>query len=257
MTCKILCLANQKGGVGKTTTAVNLAACLATAERRTLLVDCDAQGNASSGLGIDRESLRGRNLYHALMDGVPIQDVIRPTQLKHLDIVPADQDLIGVEIEFVAMEDREKKLRHSLREAGIHYEFIVLDCPPSLGFLTINALVASDCLIVPMQCEFYAMEGLGLLLNTARLVRERWNPALRLGGILLTMFDARNLLSHRVSEDVKRHFGGKVFRTVIPRNVRLSESPSHGLPIVLYDIRSKGAAAYMEWTQEILNNGRI
>jgi len=171
--------------------------------------------------------------------------------------VPADQDLIGVEIEFVAMEDREKKLRRSLREAGINYEFIVLDCPPSLGFLTINALVASDCLIVPMQCEFYAMEGLGLLLNTARLVRERWNPALRLRGILLTMFDARNLLSHRVSEDVKRHFGGKVFRTVIPRNVRLSESPSHGLPIVLYDIRSKGAAAYMEWTQEILNNGRI
>jgi len=170
--------------------------------------------------------------------------------------VPADQNLIGVEVEFVTMENREKRLRQSLKGSDIDYDYIVLDCPPSLGFLTINALVAADDLIVPMQCEFYAMEGLGQLLNTAGLVKARWNPELHLAGILLTMFDARNLLSHRVSEDVKRHFKDKVFRTVIPRNVRLSESPSHGLPIILYDVRSRGAASYMELTQEILSKRR-
>jgi len=254
---KTICIANQKGGVGKTTTAINLAATLAAAEKKTLLIDCDSQGNASSGMGIEQETIREKNLYHSLSGRVPLREVIVGTQIPHLDIVPANQDLIGVEIEFVNLEDREKKLRNLLKKLDAAYDFIIIDCPPSLGFLTLNALVASDYLIIPLQCEYFAMEGLGYLLNTVRLVKSRLNPSLTLGGILLTMFDTRNLLSHRVSEDVKKHFGKKVFNTIIPRNVRLSESPSHGLPIIMYDIRSRGAIAYMELSREILANGRI
>jgi chromosome partitioning protein len=254
---KIICMANQKGGVGKTTTAINLAASLAAAERRTLLVDCDSQGNATSGMGINEASIRAKNLYHSLIDQIPLREVIVGTQIPHLDLVPANQDLIGIEVEFISLEDREKRLRNLLRELDTAYEYIIIDCPPSLGFLTVNALVASDYLIVPLQCEYFAMEGLGHLLSTMGLIKNRLNPTLRLGGILLTMYDSRNLLSRRVSEDVRSNFGNRVFRTVIPRNVRLSESPSHGLPIILYDIKSRGAISYMELAQEILANGRM
>jgi len=254
---KIICISNQKGGVGKTTTAINLSASLAAAEKKTLLIDCDSQGNATSGMGIDRDSISKKNLYHALIGAVPLKDVIVGTQIPHLDVAPANQDLIGIEIEFVHLEDREKKLRGILHQLDTLYDFIIIDCPPSLGFLTVNALVVSDYLIVPLQCEYFAMEGLGHLLNTVRLIKARLNPTLTLGGILLTMFDSRNLLSHRVSDDVRKHFDKAVFRTVIPRNVRLSESPSHGLPIILYDIKSRGAVAYMELAREILTNGRM
>lgn len=254
---KIISIANQKGGVGKTTTAINLSASLATAEKKTLLIDCDSQGNASSGMGIDRDVIHKKNLYESLCGNLPLKDVIVNTQIPHLDIVPANQDLIGIEVEFVHLEEREKRLRYLIKGLHAPYDYIILDCPPSLGFLTVNALVASDFLIVPLQCEYFAMEGLGYLLNTLRLVKAKLNPALTLGGILLTMFDSRNLLSHRVSDDVRKHFGDKVFRTMIPRNVRLSESPSHGLPIILYDIRSRGAMAYMEFAQEVLTNGRL
>ncbi len=254
---KIICIANQKGGVGKTTTAINLSASLAAAERKTLLIDCDSQGNATSGMGIDRDMISKQNLYHALIGKVSLKEVIVDTQLPHLDMAPSNQDLIGIEVEFIHLEEREKKLRSLLHHLDTDYDFIIIDCPPSLGFLTVNALVASDYLIIPLQCEYFAMEGLGYLLNTVRLIKARLNPALTLGGILLTMFDSRNLLSHRVSEDVRSHFGKSVFKTVIPRNVRLSESPSHGLPIILYDIKSRGAISYMELTREILTNGRI
>jgi chromosome partitioning protein len=257
MTRKIISMANQKGGVGKTTTAINLAASLAAAEKRTLLIDGDPQGNASSGMGIAENAIRERNLYHCLIENRPLKEAIVGTQIPHLDLLPANQDLVGVEVEFVSLEDREKRLRNLLRSLETAYEYIIIDCPPSLGFLTLNALVASDYLIVPLQCEYFAMEGLGHLLKTMGLVKNRMNPTLALGGILLTMYDSRNLLSRRVSEDVRSHFGNLVFRTIIPRNVRLSESPSHGLPIILYDIRSRGAISYMELAEEIMGNGRI
>jgi len=254
---KIICIANQKGGVGKTTTAVNIAACLGVAEKKTLLIDCDAQGNATSGMGVDKTQISTRNLYHALIGQVSLQDAIVPTHITHLDLIPSTQDLVGIEVEFIHLEDREKRLRNFLRKLEKPYDYIILDCPPSLGFMTINALVASDSLIIPLQCEYYAMEGLGQLLNTLKLVQTRMNPMLRLGGIILTMFDARNTLSHKVSEEIRNHFGDKVFKTIVPRNVRLSESPSHGLPIILYDIRSRGAMSYMELTKELIDCGRI
>ena len=254
---KIICIANQKGGVGKTTTAINLAASLAAAEQKTLLIDCDSQGNATSGVGIEKNIIHKKNLYYSLIGKVPLKDVIIGTQMPFLDVVPANQDLIGIEVEFVNLENREKKLRSLLKTLDTAYDFVIIDCPPSLGFLTINALVASESLIIPLQCEYFAMEGLGHLLNTVKLVKTRLNPSLTLAGILLTMFDTRNLLSHRVSEDVRTHLGKKVFNTVIHRNVRLSESPSHGLPIILYDIRSRGAIAYMELANELMTNGRI
>ena len=257
MICKIMSMANQKGGVGKTTTAINLSASLAAAEKKTLLIDCDPQGNATSGMGIEDAAIRDKNLYHCLIQNRPLREVIVGTQIPHLDLVPANQDLVGVELEFISLEEREKRLRNLLRDLKTVYDYILIDCPPSLGFLTLNALVASDYLVVPLQCEYFAMEGLGHLLKTMGLVKSRLNPTLTLGGILLTMYDTRNLLSRRVSEEVRGHFGNLVFRTVIPRNVRLSESPSHGLPIILYDIRSRGAVSYMELAKEILSNGRI
>jgi chromosome partitioning protein len=254
---KIISMANQKGGVGKTTTAINLAASLAAAEKRTLLIDCDSQGNATSGMGIDAAAIREKNLYHSLIGNRPLREAIVGTQIPHLDLVPANQDLVGIEVEFISLTDREKRLRNLLRSLDTDYEYVIIDCPPSLGFLTVNALVASDYLVVPLQCEYFALEGLGHLLNTMGLIKARWNPTLTLGGILLTMYDTRNLLSRRVSEDVRGNFGKLVFETVIPRNVRLSESPSHGLPIILYDIRSRGAVSYMELAKEILSNGRM
>jgi chromosome partitioning protein len=252
---KIICIANQKGGVGKTTTAINLSASLAASEKRVLLIDCDPQGNTSSGTGIDK-SLIEKNLYHALIGQISLEEIIVRTQIPTLDVVPSNQDLVGIEIEFVEMEDREKKLRNLLKKLSIPYDYCVIDCPPSLGFLTLNSLVAADSLIIPLQCEFFALEGLGHLLNTVKIIKARLNPSLSLGGILLTMFDVRNKLSHRVVEEVRQHFGDRVFKTVIPRNVRISESPSHGLPIILYDIKSRGAISYLALAQEILNNGR-
>lgn len=254
---KSISIANQKGGVGKTTTAINLAACLAAAERKTLLIDCDPQGNATNGVGIDSNRIQEQNLYHVLIGAIPPEDAIVETDIGTLDIIPANRDLIGVEVEFVSLQDREKKLRRILKNIDSLYDFIIIDCPPSLGFLTVNSLVASDHIIIPLQCEYFALEGLGQLLNTVKLVQARLNPSLSLAGILLTMFDTRNRLSHRVSEEVRRYFGKRVFKTIIPRNVRLSESPSHGLPIILYDINSRGAVCYMELAQEILANGRI
>jgi chromosome partitioning protein len=251
----IICIANQKGGVGKTTTAINLSASLAAAEKKTLLIDGDSQGNTSSGMGADSNLFQNKNLYHAMIGKVSLEKVILSTAIPHLDIIPSNRDLIGIEVEFVNVEEKEKRLMRLLKSMDRNYEFIVIDCPPSLGVMTINALVAADYVIVPLQCEYFAMEGLGYLLNTVKLVQARLNPQLSLGGILLTMFDARNTLAHRVSEDVRKHFGNKVFKTVIPRNVRLSESPSHGLPIILYDIKSRGALAYMELAQEIIQGG--
>ncbi len=251
----IICIANQKGGVGKTTTAINLSASLAAAEKKTLLIDGDSQGNATSGVGADSGKVQKENLYHAMIGHVPLEKVILATAISHLDVIPANRDLIGLEVEFVHVEEKEKRLTHLLQSLDGNYEFIIIDCPPSLGVMTINALVASNYVIVPLQCEYFAMEGLGYLLNTVKLVKARLNPQLSLGGILLTMFDARNSLAHRVSEDVRKHFGDKVFKTVIPRNVRLSESPSHGLPIILYDIKSRGALAYMELAREIIQRG--
>jgi len=248
----IISIANQKGGVGKTTTAINLSASLAAAEKKILLIDGDSQGNTTSGMGTDRSSIKEGNLYHAMIGQVPLEKVIQPTALPNLDIIPSNQDLIGIEVEYVDIEDREKRLRRLLKSLDRPYDYIIIDCPPSLGFMTVNALVAADSLIVPLQCEYFAMEGLGYLLNTVKIVKTNLNPSLSLAGILLTMFDSRNLLAHRVSEDVRKHLGDKVFKTVIPRNVRLSESPSHGLPIILYDIKSRGAIAYMELAQEII-----
>lgn len=251
---KIICIANQKGGVGKTTTAINLSASLAAAERKTLLIDCDAQGNASSGIGIDGNHIQDKNLYLCLTGHLSAGNAIMKTQIPHLDVIPANRDLVGVEVEFVDLPDREKKLRLLLKSLEVPYEYVIIDCPPSLGFLTLNALVAADYVIVPLQCEYFALEGLGHLMNTIRLVQSGMNPSLTLGGILLTMFDTRNLLCHQVTEDVRKHFGNKVFHTVIPRNVRLSESPSHGLPIILYDIKSRGAVSYIELAQEIISH---
>jgi len=253
---KIICIANQKGGVGKTTTAINLSASLATAEKKTLLIDCDPQGNATSGIGIDKNTIQEKNLYHVLIGRIPLTDAIFPTKIPALDVIPSNQDLIGVEVEFVALKEREHQLKKVLGDLNSSYEYLIIDCPPSLGFLTINSLVASDYLIIPLQCEYFAMEGLGQLLNTLKLTKINFNPSITLGGVLLTMFDTRNRLSHRVAEEVRKYFGSRVYKTVIPRNVRLSECPSHGLPIVLYDINCRGALSYIELAQEILSDRR-
>lgn len=255
---KIICIANQKGGVGKTTTAVNLGASLAVAERKTLLVDMDPQGNAGSGVGIERDSVRG-NVYHALVGEADPADFIRKTDLALLDILPATDDLAGAELELVTADEREQRLSRALAGVAERYDYILIDCPPSLGLLTLNAMTAAESVLIPLQCEFYAMEGLSKMLKTIRLVKKGLNPSLAIEGILLTMFDGRNNLSRQVSEEIRSHFGETTFRTVISRNVRLSEAPSHGKPILLYDITSRGAVGYLELAKEIIereeNNG--
>jgi chromosome partitioning protein len=251
---RIISIANQKGGVGKTTTAVNLSASLAVSEITTLLVDADPQGNASSGVGLAVEEI-GDNLYHALIDKTSIRRIVQGTDIPHLEIVAATTDLIGAEIELINVIAREHRLKETLREVRSDYEYILIDCPPSLGLLTVNSLTAADSVLIPLQCEYYAMEGLTQLLKTIRLVKEYLNPQLRIEGILLTMYDGRNNLTKQVADEVRHHFREKVFSTIIPRNVRLSEAPSFGKPAILYDAKSKGAQSYVELAREIIDNG--
>lgn len=249
---RIIAIANQKGGVGKTTTAINLGACLAVAEKRTLVVDIDPQGNATSGLGIAKEQVE-QSIYDVLVDDVPLEEIIVPqVHFPFLDVVPATRDLVGVEVELVGRRGREGILRRALDTVRDRYEYILIDAPPSLGLLTLNTLAAADTVLIPIQCEFYALEGLSQLLNTVRIVQRSLNPSLQIEGVLLTMFDGRLNLSKQVAEEAKEYFGGKVYRTTIPRNVRIAEAPSFGQPIVLYDILSTGAKSYLALAQEVI-----
>ena len=248
---RIVAIANQKGGVGKTTTAINLGASLAVMEKRTLLVDLDPQGNATTGLGIDRANL-AKSIYDVFTGSLLLTDVVCKTLLPYLFVAPATKDLIGVEIELVSVEKREERLKRSLQPLAGEFDYLLIDCPPSLGLLTLNALTAADTLIIPLQCEYYALEGLSSLLETLTLVQKATNASLTLGGILLTMFDSRNKLSRDVAEDARKHFPDHVFRTVIHRNVRLSESPSHGKPALVYDFYCNGAQNYLELAKEVI-----
>jgi chromosome partitioning protein len=251
---RIIAIANQKGGVAKTTTAVNLGACLANQNKKVLLVDMDPQGNATSGLGINRLEVQ-HCVYDVLINGASLQSVKQKTEISGLEVIPATIQLAGAEIELVSAISREVKLKKALEPEKGNYDYILLDCPPSLGLLTLNALTAADRVLIPIQCEYYALEGLGQLMNTIQLVQKHLNPKLELEGVVLTMFDARTNLSIQVVDEVKNHFKNKVFSSIIPRNVRLSEAPSHGQPIITYDPRSKGAEVYQELAREVIENG--
>lgn len=248
---KTIAIANQKGGVAKTTTAVNLSAWLSLMGQKVLLIDIDPQGNASTGVGVDKEAVESC-IYDVVINSVPLKEVIITSPVENLDLVPATIELAGAEIELVGVAEREYVLKKALAEVKDSYDFIFIDCPPSLGLLTINALTAADSLLIPIQCEYYALEGLGQLLNTFQRVQQNLNKDLVLEGVLLTMFDGRTNLSIQVVDEVKKHFKDKVFRTIVPRNVRLSEAPSHGKPVMVYDRRSKGSEAYQELAKEVL-----
>lgn len=252
---RIIAIANQKGGVGKTTTAINLATGLAACGKSVLIIDIDAQGNASTGLGIDRRA-RTVSAYDVLIDRRAIEDAAMATAVPRLDIVPSAIDLAGAEIELIDLDRREFRLRDALRRMSAHYDYVLIDCPPSLQLLTLNALCAADSILVPLQCEFYALEGLSLLTKTIDRVRKAFNPNLEIQGVVLTMYDKRNNLSDMVASDVREHFGDKVYDTIIPRNVRVSEAPSHGLPVLIYDMHCRGSKAYITLAGEVLRRER-
>lgn len=249
---KIICIANQKGGVGKTTTTVNLSAALAAKGYRVLVVDMDPQGNASSGLGIKKHEIQDASIYHVLIGEKSLLDVVKASQTKNLWVAPSNPDLVGAEIELVDMPQREFRLKGALAANHADFDYVLIDCPPSLGLLTLNSLAAANSFLVPLQCEYYALEGLSQLLNTAGLVKKSINPSLHIEGICLTMFDKRNNLGHQVVDEIRAHFKDKVFESVIPRNVRLSEAPSHGVSIFGYDPKSIGALMYMELAKELI-----
>ncbi|WP_035425234.1 ParA family protein [Halalkalibacterium ligniniphilum] len=251
---RVIAIANQKGGVGKTTTAVNLSSCLALIGKKVLLVDIDPQGNATSGVGIEKGDIN-HCIYDLLVDDMEAKDVIQTTKVEQLDVLPSTIQLSGAEIELVPTISREVRLKRALEKIEANYDYILIDCPPSLGLLTINALTASDSVLIPVQCEYYALEGLSQLLNTVRLVQKHLNTDLEIEGVLLTMLDARTNLGIQVIEEVKKYFREKVFKTIIPRNVRLGEAPSHGEPIIIYDPKSRGAEVYLDLAKEVVAGG--
>ena len=252
---RVIAIANQKGGVGKTTTTVNIAASLAAAEKKVLLIDSDPQGNSTSGMGIDRKDISG-STYDLYTGKRTLQEIKKPTHFPWLDVIPAGIDLVGVEVELIQMIARERVLKKALAAIKNNYDYIFIDCPPSLGLLTVNALTAADGVLIPVQTEYYALEGLTALMNTIKLIKQDLNPDLTIEGVLLTMYDSRNNLADQVSQEVRKYFGSKVFTTVIHRNVALSEAPSHGKPVLLYDIRSRGAQSYLELAKEVLTNAK-
>jgi chromosome partitioning protein len=250
---RVIAIVNQKGGVGKTTTAINLGASFAVAERKTLIIDMDPQGNATSGLGVDRSSI-GNSMYDVLVDRKPLESaIVSGLHFPLLDLAPSDVDLVGAEVQLVDQQEREKRLRKALDSVREKYDFILVDCPPSLGLLTLNTLAAADSVLIPIQCEFYALQGLTQLLNTVTLVQQNLNPRLQIEGVLLTMYDQRLNLSKQVADEAKEYFGDRVYTATIPRNVRLAEAPSFGKPIVVYDILSAGAQSYLGLAQEIIS----